>query len=106
MCGIAGIWGDVTLSRLKAMADALRHRGPDDEGYWTGSEAAIGLAHRRLSIIDPAGGHQPIESEDGGIVAVFNGAIYNYRELREELIGRGHRVRTQSDAEVIVHLYE
>ncbi len=106
MCGIAGIWGDVTLDRLKAMAAVLRHRGPDDEGYWTAPQQRIGFAHRRLAIIDPATGHQPVANEDGGVVAVFNGAIYNYRELREELIGRGHHLKTQSDSEVIVHLYE
>ena len=70
MCGIAGIWGDIGLQRLKAMADSLRHRGPDDEGYWTGPRDGIGFAHRRLSIIDPAGGRQPIANENGRIVTI------------------------------------
>ncbi|MGB2987034.1 MAG: asparagine synthase (glutamine-hydrolyzing) [Phycisphaerae bacterium] len=106
MCGIAGIWGSVTVERLKAMADSLRHRGPDDEGYWTSPEAGIGLAHRRLSIIDVGGGRQPISNEDGRIITIFNGEIYNYRELREDLLAHGHHFKTQSDTEVIVHLYE
>lgn len=88
------------------MADVLRHRGPDDQGYWWTSDRTFGLAHRRLSIIDVVGGHQPMPNEDGRVLAVFNGAIYNYRELREELVGRGHTFKTNSDTEVIVHLYE
>jgi asparagine synthase (glutamine-hydrolysing) len=106
MCGIAGIWGDVRRERLGAMAESLRHRGPDDEGLWIDAAAGIGLASRRLSIIDVPGGRQPLANEDGRIVTVFNGEIYNYRELREELVARGHRFSTQSDTEVIVHLYE
>ncbi len=106
MCGIAGVWGQVDHERLTAMAQELRHRGPDDEGYWESPAAGIGLAHRRLSIIDIEGGRQPIANEDGRVVTVFNGVIYNYRELREDLIARGHRFTTQSDTEVIVHLYE
>ena len=88
------------------MAGCLRHRGPDDEGYWTDTKSGIGLAHRRLSIIDLDGGRQPIANETGRVVTVFNGEIYNYRELRAELIDRGHRLSTESDTEVIVHLYE
>jgi asparagine synthase (glutamine-hydrolysing) len=88
------------------MADSLRHRGPDDEGFFEGPNGAVGLAHRRLSIIDLEGGRQPISNEDGSITTVFNGAIYNYRELRAELIKSGHRFKTQTDTEVIVHLYE
>ena len=106
MCGIAGIWGQPTRDRLEAMADALRHRGPDDEGFFNTPDGAVGLAHRRLSIIDLEGGRQPISNEDGSVTTVFNGAIYNYRELREELIKSGHRFKTQTDTEVIVHLYE
>jgi len=94
------------MERLRAMADSLRHRGPDDEGYWTQPRDGIGFAHRRLSIIDLEGGRQPITNEDGRVVTVFNGEIYNYRELREELIGSGHAFKTQTDTEVIVHLYE
>jgi len=88
------------------MADRLRHRGPDDENFWRSSRGDVGFAFRRLSIIDLEGGRQPIANEDGRVVTVFNGEIYNYRELREELIAHGHRFATQSDTEVIVHLYE
>ncbi len=106
MCGIAGIWGNATEQRLRRMGDTLRHRGPDDEGIWQSPTAGLGLAHRRLSIIDLHTGHQPIFNEDRSVVTVFNGEIYNYRELREELLTRGHRLATASDTEVIVHLYE
>ena len=82
----------------------LRHRGPDSDGYYVNS--AAGLAISRLAIIDVAGGNQPIANEDGSIVVVFNGEIYNFRELRSELQSLGHRFRTQSDTEVIVHGYE
>ncbi len=106
MCGIAGIWGDPSSERLKMMADSLQHRGPDDEGFWTSGSGDAGLAHRRLSIIDLEGGHQPLTNEDGRIVTVFNGEIYNYRELRQELTAGGHKFATNSDTETIVHLYE
>jgi asparagine synthase (glutamine-hydrolysing) len=86
------------------MCASLVHRGPDDEG--TFADADVGLGMRRLSIIDVGGGHQPIYNEDETVVVVFNGEIYNYRELRAELEQRGHRFRTQSDTEVIVHAYE
>ena len=89
---------------VKAMADSIRHRGPDDEGLYDGGQAVLG--HRRLSIIDLAGGHQPMANEDGTVWIVFNGEIYNFQELRGELVARGHRFRTHSDTEVIVHLYE
>jgi asparagine synthase (glutamine-hydrolysing) len=88
------------------MAAALRHRGPDDEGYFEDPEASVYLANRRLSILDPEGGHQPVRSEDGAVVAVHNGEIYNFQELRTDLEKRGHRLRSRSDAEVIPHLYE
>ncbi len=106
MCGIAGIWGKVDMDRLRAMADALRHRGPDDDGYWMHPRERIGFAHRRLSIIDLSGGRQPIANEDGRVVTMLNGEIYNYRELRSELLAAGHLFKTQTDTEVIVHLYE
>jgi asparagine synthase (glutamine-hydrolysing) len=109
MCGIAGVVyldpsRPVEPRFLKAMGDAIAHRGPDAEGYW--SRRGVGLVHRRLSIIDLAGGDQPIANEDGSVQLVFNGEIYNYQELRAGLVERGHRLRTQSDTEVIVHLYE
>ena len=108
MCGIAGIISiDQTAPPdrlLRPMADAIAHRGPDADGYWTAP--GVGLAHRRLSIIDLAGGDQPIGNENGSIQVVFNGEIYNYRELKAQLEQRGHRFRTNSDTEVLVHLYE
>jgi asparagine synthase (glutamine-hydrolysing) len=108
MCGIAGIiapdWSrERTEAALGAMCDAMRHRGPDDAGMrW---QSGIGLAMRRLSIVDVAGGHQPISNEDDSAWIVFNGEIYNAPELRRELEARGHRFRTRTDTEVIVHLY-
>ena len=120
MCGITGAaWiGDAPpLERptLERMTDLLRHRGPDDRGFYfghrnapaTGGRAAhVALGMRRLSIIDRAGGHQPMSNEDGSVWVVFNGEIYNYRELRRRLEGAGHRFQTQSDTETLVHLYE
>ena len=109
MCGIAGVLFDdpsrpPDRGLLQAMGDAIAHRGPDAEGFW--SETGIGLVHRRLSIIDLAGGDQPIANEDGSLQVVFNGEIYNFHELRAGLEARGHRFRTHSDTEVLVHLYE
>ncbi|MCI0658522.1 MAG: asparagine synthetase B, partial [Acidobacteria bacterium] len=86
------------------MTDILRHRGPDDEGFHFDAAAALG--HRRLSIIDVAGGHQPIANEDGTRFIIFNGEIYNHREIREFLEKRGHRYHTASDTETILHLVE
>ncbi len=88
----------------RAMNAAITHRGPDDEGIYRDDQAMLGM--RRLSIIDLAGGHQPVHNEDGTVQAVFNGEIYNFRELRAELEARGHRFYTRSDTEVIVHGYE
>ncbi len=109
MCGIAGFI-DIQRSRdnseelIDSMCKVIRHRGPDDQGVWLGDGVALGM--RRLSIIDLAGGHQPIFNEDQSILIVFNGEIYNYRELGKELQERGHRFTTNSDTEVIVHAYE
>lgn len=108
MCGIAGIISTSKNNQMewvvRAMADAVRHRGPDDEGFYTAPGVALGM--RRLSIIDLAGGKQPIHNEDGTVWTVFNGEIYNFHELREDLERRGHRFSTSSDTEVIVHVYE
>jgi asparagine synthase (glutamine-hydrolysing) len=109
MCGICGIYeyrsGDpVQEETLRGMMHSIRHRGPDGEGLYL--ERTLGLGSRRLSIIDVEGGRQPIYNEDGSIVVVFNGEIYNYRELASDLQGRQHRFKTASDTEVIVHLYE
>jgi asparagine synthase (glutamine-hydrolysing) len=109
MCGICGVYEyehhtPVNRHVLGNMLNAIRHRGPDDSGEFVDQELAIGM--RRLSIIDLSGGKQPITNEDGSIVTVFNGEIYNFRELRERLQGRGHTFATASDTEVIVHLYE
>jgi asparagine synthase (glutamine-hydrolysing) len=109
MCGIAGIFefgeaARVDEALLKRMCDVIAHRGPDDEGLFI--HDGIGLGMRRLSIVDLSTGHQPISNEDGSVWIVFNGEIYNHRTLREQLIAAGHRYRTQSDTETIVHLYE
>jgi asparagine synthase (glutamine-hydrolysing) len=106
MCGICGEWNTrgVEIKSLQRMLDNLRHRGPDDEGYYINE--SLGLANCRLSIIDLEKGKQPISNEDETIWIVFNGEIYNYRILRDQLIERGHHFKTQSDTEVIVHMYE
>jgi asparagine synthase (glutamine-hydrolysing) len=104
MCGICGIIGDPDREALVRMTRAMVHRGPDDDGFYVDGEAALGF--RRLSIIDVARGHQPLSNEDGRLHLVFNGEIYNHQELRERLARGGHRFRTGSDGEVILHLYE
>ncbi|MEI8213368.1 MAG: asparagine synthase (glutamine-hydrolyzing) [Planctomycetota bacterium] len=123
MCGIAGgIWSEhhrgIDRAILRSMTDAIAHRGPDDQGAWlisptpkkhlTGSQSVPGVAlgFRRLSIIDLASGNQPMANEDGTIRLVFNGEIYNYRDLRHRLEGSGHQFISHSDTETIVHLYE
>ena len=106
MCGIAGMVGSLRTDRasLQSMNDTLRHRGPDGEGvFWSDD---VGLAMRRLAIIDVAGGDQPIYNEDGSVCVVFNGEIYNFLDLRAELQSRGHHFATNSDTEVVVHAYE
>jgi asparagine synthase (glutamine-hydrolysing) len=108
VCGIAGIVGRagdvVDPVDVHRMCETLIHRGPDDEGIY--AQGPVGLGIRRLSIIDIAGGHQPIHNEDESVWVVFNGEIYNFAELRKDLESRGHRFYTHSDTEVIVHLYE
>lgn len=107
MCGIAGYFSKDGPARepvVASMCDRIQHRGPDDAGYFVEGPAAIGM--RRLSIIDLSGGHQPIPNEDQSCWIVFNGEIYNYHELQALALERGHHLRTQSDTEVILHLYE
>jgi asparagine synthase (glutamine-hydrolysing) len=109
MCGICGKMGfekeaTVAPSLLNAMLATIEHRGPDDEGKYVAPQ--IGLGHRRLSIIDLATGHQPLSNEDDTVWIVFNGEIYNYQDLRQDLLARGHVFKTHSDTEVIIHLYE
>src|SRR5919197_238128 len=104
ICGIASTRGPVDPGRLAAMSATLVHRGPDSDGSHV--EGAVGLAARRLAIIDLETGDQPIANEDGRIVVVQNGELYNYRELRAELERAGHRFSTSGDTEVLVHLYE
>ncbi len=107
MCGIYGIFqldgAPADPALMPVMGRVVVHRGPDDEGYHADGPCAIGM--RRLSIIDLAGGHQPLSDEDGTLWLVCNGEIYNFRELRQELVARGHRFRTASDSEVILHSY-
>jgi asparagine synthase (glutamine-hydrolysing) len=114
MCGIVGLitCGQKTDSSgfLRRMTSAIAHRGPDDEGFFEthtlDGRHLVGLGHRRLSIIDLSTGHQPMGNEDGTIQIVFNGEIYNFKELRNDLIARGHHFATASDTETIVHAYE
>src|SRR5947208_9279110 len=107
MCGIHGFCelGGERPDRawLDRMGEATRHRGPDDDGAHIDGPCAIGM--RRLAIIDLAGGHQPLSNVDGSLVLVCNGEIYNYRELRRELQALGHKFRTDSDSEVVLHGY-
>jgi asparagine synthase (glutamine-hydrolysing) len=109
MCGICGIFEpgrETVIDRgvVKRMADTISHRGPDDEGFYCAP--GIGLGHRRLSIIDLSGGHQPLSNEDDTVWIAFNGEIYNFQDLNDRFLSRGHQFRTRSDTETIVHLYE
>ncbi|TAK07835.1 MAG: asparagine synthase (glutamine-hydrolyzing) [Candidatus Manganitrophaceae bacterium] len=110
MCGISGICffdgSSINQTVAQNINDALRHRGPDEDGYYFDPAGKVALGHRRLSIIDLSTGRQPIFNEDGSIAIVFNGEIYNFLELREDLLKKGHRFTTNTDTEVIVHLYE
>ena len=110
MCGIAGLstvpGSTVDAGWLRAARAALAHRGPDDDGVFEDWSRGIGLVHTRLSILDLSpSGHQPMLSADGRVALVFNGEIYNFRELRAELEAKGHRFRGGSDTEVLLHLY-
>jgi asparagine synthase (glutamine-hydrolysing) len=109
MCGIAGIVRTdlrdaVDEARLKRMRDVLRHRGPDGEGLWL--DRGVGLGHRRLAIVDLATGQQPMLNERESVAVVYNGEIYNHGVLRSALEARGHRYRTRSDTETILHAYD
>ncbi|MCK9377905.1 MAG: hypothetical protein M0P73_17400 [Syntrophobacterales bacterium] len=112
MCGIAEIFAysnsapPVVQGEILKIRDAMIPRGPDGAGLWTAPNGRVSLAHRRLSIIDLSGaGAQPMATADGSLRVVFNGEIYNYRELRRELEGQGHRFHSNSDTEVLLHLY-
>lgn len=110
MCGIAGLLTDFGTSNgvvdsLGKMMNAIRHRGPDGDGIWLDERRPVGLGHVRLAIIDPEHGKQPMVTEDGRFIVVFNGAIYNYLELRRELIGKGHPIHSYSDTEVLLYAY-
>jgi len=104
VCGIAGTSGFGDSQLLRAMTDAIAHRGPDGEGFYHGD--SVHLGNRRLAIQDVPGGSQPMANEDGSVVVVYNGEIYNYPELRELVLGRGHRLTTHCDTEILPHLYE
>jgi asparagine synthase (glutamine-hydrolysing) len=109
MCGICGVISfepekSIDRSILQKMNDTIRHRGPDDEGYYQDARASLGM--RRLSIIDLFTGHQPISNENGDIWVIYNGEIYNFQPVRADLEARGHRFKTQTDTEIIVHAYE
>jgi asparagine synthase (glutamine-hydrolysing) len=109
MCGIAGIWGEANEACIRRMTELVSHRGPDDCGVrvFQYGDIGVSLGHRRLSIIDLSeAGHEPMTNEDGTIWLVFNGEIYNFRDLRAELLGHGHVFRSATDAEVLIHAYE
>src|SRR5450755_4270823 len=113
MCGIAGMLtahgftSERVAEDLQKMTRTLIHRGPDDGGVWCDAAAGVGLGHRRLSIIDLSPlGHQPMSNEDGSVVIIYNGEIYNHQMLRVELEAKGHRFHSQSDTEAIIHAYE
>ena len=108
MCGICGVLNftsaTVAPNLLQGMTNVLRHRGPDEIGLYCDHQ--VGFGHTRLSIIDVSGGGQPMHTEDGTLHITFNGEIFNYLELRDELSKKGHRFATRSDTEVLLHLYQ
>jgi len=104
MCGISGFWGAPDGQLLTSMTDVICHRGPDDSGHFEAQAASLGS--RRLSIIDLAHGHQPMGSPDGKVQIAYNGEVYNYRELRAELVANGCTFQTDSDTEVVLRAYE
>jgi len=112
MCGICGVvsigpgGAPVRDAEMRAMADSIEHRGPDSDGYFVSPDGQVGLGFRRLSIVDLTTGDQPMSNEDGSLWLIFNGEIYNHAEYRAGLEARGHRYKSRSDAEVILHLYE
>src|SRR5690349_19675449 len=106
MCGICADTRDPDGAAVRRMLPTMVHRGPDDEGIYVDREAGVAIGARRLSILDLEHGHQPISNEDGSIWAALNGEIYNYPELRERLLARGHDLRTTCDTEVLAHLAE
>ena len=106
MCGFAGCWSDASVDLVAPLARLLAHRGPDGDGAYVSPDRRIAVAHRRLAIVDLQSGAQPMANEDATIWVAFNGEIYNHRELRHVLERAGHRYRTQSDTETLVHAYE
>jgi asparagine synthase (glutamine-hydrolysing) len=103
MCGIAGFWGPPDPALLATMTARIAHRGPDGEGFFEHPVASLG--HRRLAVIDPAHGHQPVGTDDGLLQISYNGEVYNFRELRDELVAAGHTFHTNCDTEVVLHAY-
>ena len=103
MCGIAGFWGPPDPVLLATMTARIAHRGPDGEGFFEHSVASLG--HRRLAVIDPAGGHQPVGTDDGLLQISYNGEVYNFRELRAELEPLGHTFHTNCDTEVVLRMF-
>jgi asparagine synthase (glutamine-hydrolysing) len=106
VCGIAGTCGFGDQQLLAAMTDTIAHRGPDGEGFYSDDGDRVHLGNRRLAILDVANGWQPMANEDGSVVVVYNGEIYNYPQLREVVAGRGHKLATHCDCEILPHLYE
>src|SRR5690242_12790014 len=113
MCGFAGVFvsrysdREALGQQLGAMTSAIRHRGPDDEGFWTNADGRVGFGFRRLAILDLSEhGHQPMQSASSRFTIVYNGEVFNHVELRRELEGRGHRFRGHSDTEVILAAFE